>query len=680
MVNKPQTDALLSIYRAAFENSKQGFCLLEKIDLPASAPPDFRYRLTNPAFEHQLDLQQVVGKTVRQLLPQTDNSILTDYNQVALTGRPAQVETYLDTLDRWVTVDAFRVGDFEPPWIGILVTDTTERKRREANLAFLAEVSQDLALLTDIDHTMNTLGQKIADYMGLSASSFAELHAGTQPDALTAVINHGWFRNDVPSLLGTYRMEEFMTPEVMQLCLAGKEVVIRDVFEDPRTDGEQFAALQIGSFISMPLVREGQWRFLLVIYRSEPYNWSKDEIELTRELTTRIWARLERARAEEALRLEYRRKDEFMAMLGHELRNPLGVLSNTLWLLDMTQGLDANLSYPVGVRRMSQQVKHLGRMVDDLLDVNRIRQGKIRLKRLPIELAPLVEQTLEAAQSLFNERNQSVDIALSQSPLTVNGDATRLAQVLMNLLTNATKYTDEGGHVWISLEAQSGKAVLTVRDDGMGIPAEELTAIFEVFVQGDTSLDRPHGGLGLGLAVVKQIVEGHQGHIEARSPGPGQGSSFILTLPLVMEKQLEVQPAVDPTPVHRDAMRVLLVDDNRELIDLMGRIMQLQGYEVHLCYSGQEGIAAAEALVPDVMLLDIGMPQMDGYAVCQHIRQQAWGQDLPIIALTGFGREADKQRSWAAGFDGHLIKPVDYTSLPDVLTKTIATKKESKRT
>lgn len=371
-----------------------------------------------------------------------------------------------------------------------------------------------------------------------------------------------------------------------------------------------------------------------------------------------------------------RRKDEFLAMLGHELRNPLGVLANTLTYLELSGGEDPELSYSTGVQRMSRQVRHLSRMVDDLLEVSRIRQGKIRLLRQPLDLGPLVTQTVEAARSLFSQYERRLAVVLPAEPLVVEGDATRLSQLVMNLLGNAAKYTEEGGHIWVSLARENDQAVLRVRDDGKGIPADELRAIFEVFVQGETSIDRPHGGLGLGLAVAKQIALGHQGQIQAQSEGPGQGSEFILQLPLLTQQTTPSAPEAEQPTRAPDAVRVLIVDDNRELIQMMGKIMQRQGYEVHLRYSGQSGIEAAESLKPDVLLLDIGMPQLDGYAVCEHIRRQAWGKPLPIIALTGYGREADKQRSWAAGFDGHLLKPVDYARLPELLAKTMAARKD----
>ncbi len=675
-MNKPelQADTLLSIYRTAFEASSQGFCLLEKIPTLPSDASDYHCLLSNIALEYLLGFHPTVGKPIQPGIDQPQVHRLENYDRVALTGQPTHFEHYVAALDLWLAVDVFRVKQAEPYWIGVLFNDITQRKKVEAQQAFLLKLSDALRPLADAKQIQEAALQFLGRHLQVDRVLYAEVEA----DEAHFIITTNYVHDNFPQMIGRFRLSDFgKTPDSQR---RGQTLVLPDIHQVDESNEHlrSYLAAGVVSIIGVPLRKGGRWVASLTVHHGRPRQWTAQEVALVEETAERTWAALERARAEQALRREDQRKEEFMAMLGHELRNPLGILSNTLWYLDMTKGRDESLSYPIGVQRMSQQVKHLGRMVDDLLDVSRIRQGKIRLRRQPTELGALVEQTVEAAQSLFRERDQSVDIALPSLPVVVNGDATRLSQVVMNLLTNAAKYTDDGGHVRITLEQQAGQAVLSVRDNGMGIPADELTAIFDVFVQGNTSLDRPHGGLGLGLAVVKQIVEGHEGHIEAYSAGPGQGSTFTLTLPVLMEKQNEPQPAAEKSPVIRDAVRVLLVDDNRELIDLMGKIMQLQGYDVHLRYSGQDGIAAAEALAPDVMLLDIGMPHMDGYAVCQHIRKQAWGRNLPIIALTGFGQEADKQRSWAAGFDGHLLKPVDYTSLTEVLTKTIAAKKESK--
>nr|WP_322684013.1 ATP-binding protein [Nostoc sp. DedQUE07]MDZ8129743.1 ATP-binding protein [Nostoc sp. DedQUE07] len=292
-------------YRSLFQSMDQGYAVVEVLADDNGEWNDFLFLEVNPAFEQQTAVSNAVGRKATEILGTPNPAWAKIYGRVAQTGEPVRVEEKEKTLDRVFDLYAFRLGEAESRCVAVLFTDITERvgvederKQHDANLDFLAEVSQDLARLTDIDETMNALGEKIGRHFGLSACAFAELYGS----AGIAVIDYNWHRSDVPSLRGTYRMQEFLTPEVMQLCLAGVDIVIRDVFDDPLTDGEQFATLNIGSFLSIPLIRNGEWQFLLVIYRSEPHDWRDDEIELTRELANRIWTRLERARAEVGLR------------------------------------------------------------------------------------------------------------------------------------------------------------------------------------------------------------------------------------------------------------------------------------------------------------------------------------------------------------------------------------------
>ncbi|GAB4035564.1 ATP-binding response regulator [Spirosoma jeollabukense] len=568
-------------------------------------------------------------------------------------------------LDQWMAVDVFRVKQEEPYWIGVLFENITQRKKAEIQQAYLLRLSDALRPLADARQIQRTALQILGQHLQVDRVLYAEVEA----DEAHFVITDNYVQNNFPQMVGRFRLSDFgKTPDSQRL---GQTLVLADIHQVDESDEHlrSYLAAGVVSIIGIPLRKGGRWVASLTVHHGQPRQWTAQEVALVEETAERTWAALERARAEQALRQEDKRKDEFMAMLGHELRNPLAILANTLFYLDLTQGQDETMSYAQGVAQMIRQVKQLERMVDDLLDVSRIRQGKIKIQRQPTELVGVVAQTVDAARPLYQERGRYLSWHLPQGPLLVLGDEARLAQMLMNLLTNGAKYTDEGGHVWVNLVPEGTQAVLRVTDDGVGIPPEELTAIFEVFVQGDTSLDRPHGGLGLGLAVVKQIVERHEGRIVAQSAGRGQGSTFVVQLPLFVETS-SVEPSVTATsPIHPDRMQVLLVDDNQELADITAKILQILGYEVQVCYSGQEGIAVAEAMRPDVVLLDIGMPDMDGYAVCRQIRQQAWGQSLPLIAMTGFGQEADKQRSWAAGFDGHLLKPIDYTTLPAMLTK-----------
>lgn len=671
-------------YSMLLDSIEQGVVLAELVVDQQGQAFDLLYLKANKVFEQQLGMGDVVGKTLFGLIPNADRQWLDFYTKVLLTGKPARGQYYMELIRRWFTVFASRVGGTQSRQLAIVFDDITDRKRaeddlgqREAQLqqneernAFMLKLSDAIRPLEDPVQTQATAVQILGEHLGANQVHYGE----TVGDD---VVIHQGYGYGLPAMVGRFRSVDF-GEKLTATHRAGKVQVINNVEEDPtitETEVQVLRAASIGAYITVPLIKKGNWVATLAVHSIKARVWTSQEIELVKETAERTWAAVERARSEQALRDADRRKDEFMAMLGHELRNPLAVLSNTLTVLELTQCQDVSLSFPLATERMERQVKHLCRMVDDLLEVSRIQQGKIRLLSKPVDMGLLVSQTLEAFGLMSQDLNRFIEKSLPSYPCMVNGDATRLSQVVMNLLGNAAKYTNEGGHIQVMLDQHAEKAVLQVKDDGIGIPADELSVIFEVFVQGRTSLDRPHGGLGLGLAVVRQIIEGHKGHIECRSAGPGQGSEFIIELPLLMQEPGLPKPLEEKIEV-RDAVRVLIVDDNQELIDLMGKTMQLQGYEVHLRYSGQEGIAAAETLEPDVILLDIGMPNLDGYAVCQHIRRQPWSQNMAIVALTGYGREADKQRSWAAGFDDHLLKPIDYSTLSEMLTQVISTKKQ----
>lgn len=327
---------------------------------------------------------------------------------------------------------------------------------------------------------------------------------------------------------------------------------------------------------------------------------------------------------------------------------------------------------------MTRQVDQLVRMVDDLLDVGRINQGKIELRRERIELVELVAQAVEAVRPLFydasgreltlappgRETNPARD---RPGAIYLHGDATRLTQAITNLLTNAARYTQPGGHVRVSVERMGGEAVVRVTDDGVGVEADQLASIFEMFVQVNTSLDRPQGGLGLGLTVAKRLVEGHGGRIAVHSAGLGQGSEFLIQLPA-----LTATPESPPVPGAgtkraTTGRRVLVIDDNQDAAVTLAMLLKLTGHEVHTRYGGWEGIEAAGSLHPQVVLLDIGMPLLNGYDACRLIREQPWGQSMVLIALTGYGQEEDKRRSREAGFDAHLVKPVSLADLTQFL-------------
>lgn len=627
-----------------------------------------------------------LGQPTQQIWPEAWHINESIYQRV-MAGESLRFEDALFTLNRsgqlkdaWFTVAYSPILEESGKIGGVLVTvfETTQRILKDRVIqkyqAFLLNLSDSLRPLIDPVEIQTAAVNMLGETLKVDRCYYVEIDRVRQ----VMVVNREYLGSASHSLIGEHPLALFQ--KLVDLGASGNPIICHNIRTHPvlASEAEDYLARDVQGFVVVPLVKQGLVTGFMCMATEQPRNWARHEVQLLSEVTERTWATVERARAEAALRLEDRRKDEFLAMLSHQLRNPLTVLSNTLTYLERSKGKDADMSYSIGIERMSRQVRHLSHMVDDLLDISRIRQGKTNFQLQAIDFKTLLVQTVELARTLFIENNQVLEIAYPSQPVVVNGDTTRLSQVVMNLLINAAKYTEERGQIRITLEESDNKAILRVKDNGIGIPKEELGAIFKAFVQGDTSLHRTYEGLGLGLAVVKQIVEGHDGHIEARSAGLNQGSEFVMELPLFTGESDPSNPTVKIWSIASTAMQVLIVDDNSELIDLMGKIMELLGYDVHLCYNGQDGISAAETLNPDVLLLDIGMPYMDGYSVCEHIRKQPWGKNLPIIALTGFGLETDKLRSQAAGFDAHLLKPIDYTTLPDLLIETIAKKRESK--
>lgn len=371
----------------------------------------------------------------------------------------------------------------------------------------------------------------------------------------------------------------------------------------------------------------------------------------------------ERVAAEEALREADRRKDEFLAMLAHELRNPLAPIRHTLQRLVLSTENSETIRSAVDV--MSRQVDQLVRLVDDLLDVSRINQGKIVLQPALLDLGALLQNALDTVRPMYETLPRQLSVSLPPKPLYVTGDAVRLTQVITNLLTNGARYTLEGGQVWVSLDRVNSKARLRVRDNGIGLAADQLQPIFELFAQVDTSSARTKGGLGLGLTLVKRLVKLHGGRVEARSEGLGQGSEFLVYLPASADPAQPPTPALPPSPV--TDRRILVVDDNADAADTFALLLEITGYTVDVRYDGQQAIEAAEQLQPAVVLLDIGMPGLDGYQTARLIREQPWGRDLLLIALTGYGQAEDKRRSQEAGFNGHLVKPVEVESVTQLL-------------
>jgi PAS domain S-box-containing protein len=367
------------------------------------------------------------------------------------------------------------------------------------------------------------------------------------------------------------------------------------------------------------------------------------------------------------LREADRHKNEFLAMLAHELRNPLAPIRNAVQFLRLTSGDGKAVASTSEM--LERQVGQLVRLVDDLLDVSRISRGKVELRKERVELVSVVNHAVEAACSAVQCMEHDLTVTVPRQPIYLNADPTRLAQVVGNLLNNACKFTDKGRRISLTVEREGEQAVIRVRDTGIGIATDQLPRIFDLFMQVDTSLERSTSGLGIGLTLVKNLVEKHDGTVEVRSGGIGQGSEFVVRLPIMVETAKLAPPELtvrEATPTK--ARRILVVDDNRDSATSLAMLLKLTGHETHTAYDGLEAVEKAATFKPDVVLLDIGLPKLNGYEACRRIREQPCGKNMVLVALTGWGQEEDRQRSRDAGFNGHLMKPVDL----DVLTKLLA--------
>ena len=428
-------------------------------------------------------------------------------------------------------------------------------------------------------------------------------------------------------------------------------------------------------YIPVPIVPE-ILRAKVAVF-AELYRKTRQLERLNQELESRVrdrTAELEASTArlresEEQLRDADRRKDEFLAMLAHELRNPLAPIRTAVQLMRFKELPDEQRTRARDI--IERQVDQLVRLIDDLMDVSRITRGMITLHREPIDLTAVIARAVETTRPLIDSRRQELIVALPPRPLKVEGDSTRLAQVVGNVLNNASKYTPEGGRIRLQLHAEEEEAVIAVSDSGIGIPPEMLGNVFDLFTQVNRALDRAHGGLGIGLALVRKIVEMHGGRVSASSGGVDQGTEIKIRLDLIAEERrtvpvhaAEAQAAQLPELQPR---RILVVDDNEDAAALIALLLKLAGQDVRTANDGAEALATAAVLRPDVVFLDLAMPGLNGYETARRIRQEPWGQEVALIALSGWGQRRDRARTAEAGFSAHLVKPVSEAQLLAVL-------------
>ncbi len=376
----------------------------------------------------------------------------------------------------------------------------------------------------------------------------------------------------------------------------------------------------------------------------------------------------ERKRAETALCESARRKDEYIAILAHELRNPLSAMHNAVQVMQLEGATEQQLNWAQEL--LQRQVKHLTCLMDDLLDVSRISNGRIYLRKESVDLLKVVTHAADTVSPLLQKHNHQLQVSLPESSVYVEGDMIRLTQVLGNLLTNAIKYMDNGGTIWLTLEVEpenADVAIIRVRDEGVGIPPELLHTVFDLFVQAPTALNRAQGGLGIGLALVQALIGLHGGTAEVTSDGPGKGAEFSVRLPVLASEHPKIPDLASNLPPTPSSMRILIIDDNVDSARGLLMCLESEGYTVETKHGGKTGFAMATEMAPDTVLLDIGLPDIDGYEVARKLRADKRTQNVTIIAMTGYGGEAEKNKAREAGFDHYLVKPVDLTRLFQLL-------------
>jgi signal transduction histidine kinase/CheY-like chemotaxis protein len=366
------------------------------------------------------------------------------------------------------------------------------------------------------------------------------------------------------------------------------------------------------------------------------------------------------------LSIEHRRKDEFLATLAHELRNPLAPLRNVLEVIRLKQA--AGLQELWGFDIIDRQTRQLTHLVDDLMDVSRITQGRVQLRRKPCDLVAIVKAAIADSRSMIDAASHRLELDFPPRPVWVDADEVRLTQVVNNLLTNAAKYTPDGGTIAVAVVQDAGEVAVSVKDSGIGIPPEALNNVFTMFSQLTPALERSQGGLGIGLALVRGLVELHGGRIRAESAGIGHGSVFTVELTVLEEQPVPEVPVA--APQNNASRRILVVDDNFDAADTLTMALELHGHIVRAAYGAADALVQANDFRPSLILLDIGLPDMNGYEVARRLRAEPWGNDITLVAATGWSQEADRQRAQDAGFDDHLVKPIEFARLLELLAKT----------
>ncbi len=608
---------------------------LSAVGMAQADPVTGRFMKVNQRFA------EITGYTVEELLERTFVDLTHPEDQERdrlMIGRVQRGE-----VERWEVEKRYVRPNGEVVWVhvtGRLMTDVDGRPFR--TVASIVDISQRKA-------TEKILRDSEERYRAVVESQ-SGMVCRFRSDGTILFVNHPYaaVRNTTPDQLIGANFWAFI-PEADQVAV--REMLQRLTPESPEVHIEN-------QFETVDGPRWTMWTNRALEF-DENGHWTVGQstgLDIT-----------ERKRAEAALREADRRKDEFLATLAHELRNPLAPIRNAVQILNLRGPREPILQEARDM--IDRQLNHMVRLIDDLLDLSRITRGKLELRREVLELSSVIDQAVESSQPLIKAGGHELNVSLPREVVRLNADPVRLAQVLSNVLNNAAKYTDRNGRIWLSAIIQGKDVVIAVKDTGIGIAPENLPNLFQMFSQIHTDQQRSQGGLGIGLSLVRGLVEMHGGTVDVKSEGLGCGSEFIVRIPILDDSCDDSRQGNDQDAVGNQTSmrRILVADDNQDSATSLALLLRLTGNEVETAHDGQEAFECAKRSRPDIVLLDIGMPKLDGCATCRMIREQPWGRQMILIAQTGWGSDADRQRTREAGFDGHLVKPVAWQTLVEML-------------
>ncbi len=650
-----------------------------------TARPDGHIDYLNRKWHEFTGLPETVGNEAWEAIVHPDDMQAANELWASCLPSGAPFEMEIRLLDRrkqtyrWHLIRTVAILDGSgnvARWFGT-GTDIHEQKRAAESSHYLAEASATLAAVVDYESTL----QKVAN---LAVPYFADWSAVDVANPDGSLRRLAVAHQDPDKILLVHELMRRYPPDpespggVHAVIRTGKPEIFSEIPDELLVQGARdeehlrlIRSLGLRSYICVPLVVSGNPLGALTFATAESgRRYTEADLALAEELAHRAAVAIENTQLYQALRETDRRKDEFLATLAHELRNPLAPIRNSLQILKMPR-LDA-ATLERSREMMERQVHQLVRLVDDLLDVSRVMRGKIELRKERVELATVVARAVETVQPLIEAQGHELTVSLPPESLSLDADPVRLAQVVGNLLTNAAKYTEPNGRIRLTAQRSNREAVLRVRDTGIGIAPDMLLKVFDLFVQVDHAATRSQGGLGIGLTLVKNLVEMHHGTVHVRSDGLGKGSEFEVRLPL--STQGHDEPTGQELPEHRrieqpPGHRLLVVDDNRDAADSLVMLLLILGNEVRVAYDGPTALEMVKVYQPEMVFLDIGMPGMDGYEVARRLRRQPGLKNVVLAALTGWGQQQDRRRTAEAGFDHHLVKPLEPKDLERLLAE-----------